>query len=90
MVQIQNALYLIQHELDNMANINSLGYFSPIANEIIIDSERPQPYYNNILNILINNNIRYTEHSIQIERINRIIVNYIIKFEINPISQLLL
>ena len=92
MIQIQNALRLVQHELDllSSSNINLYGYFSPLANEIIFDYNTTQPYYNNIINVLINNNITYTEHCIQIERINRVIVNYVIKFNIEPMSQLLL
>ena len=91
MVEIQNALRLIQFELDimNDHNVNIQGYLSPIANEIAM-SFIVQPYYNNLLNILINNNISYTEHCIQIERINRVIVNYVIKFNIEPIAQLIL
>lgn len=91
-IQIQNALRIIQHELDDLANtnINLYAYFSPLANEIIFDFEPVQPYYNNIINILLNNNINYTENCIQIERVNRVIVNYVIKFNIEPIRELLL
>ncbi len=44
--QIQNALRLIQFELDamNQQHINIQGYLSPVANEIIM-SNTVQPYY---------------------------------------------
>ena len=90
-IQMMNILRSIQDELDlmNDHNLNIQGYLSPVANEIIT-SYIVQPYYNNMLNIFINNNMNYTEKCVQIERVNRVIVSYVIKFNVEPLANYLL
>ena len=90
-LQIQNALRLVQFELDamNQQNMNIQAYLSPVANEIIM-SYIVQPYYNNILNHLINNNISYIEKCLQVERPGLVIVSYIIEFTVESLANLLL
>lgn len=90
-LQIQNALRLVQFELDamNQQNINIQAYLSPVANEIIMNNI-VQPYYNNILNHLINNNISYIEKCSQVERPGLVIVSYIIEFTVESLANLLL
>jgi hypothetical protein len=90
-LQIQNALRLVQFELDamNQQNMNIQAYLSPVANEIIM-SYIVQPYYNNILNHLINNNISYIEKCSQVERPGLVIVSYIIEFTVESLANLLL
>ena len=90
-LQIQNALRLVQFELDamNQQNMNIQAYLSPVANEIRM-SAIMQPYYNNILNHLINNNISYIEKCSQVERPGLVIVSYIIEFTVESLANLLL
>ena len=90
-IRIMNVLRSIQDELDlmNDHNSNIQGYLSPVANEIIM-SLMMQPFYNNLLNILINNNISYTEKCLQVERPGLVIVSYIIQFNVEPLANYLL
>jgi hypothetical protein len=88
---IMNVLRSIQDELDlmNDHNSNIQGYLSPISNELIM-SQVVQPYYNNLLNIFINNNISYTEKCLQVERPGLVIISYIIQFNVEPLANYLL
>lgn len=91
MVHFMNVLRLVQDEIDlmNDRDYNIQAYLSPVANEIIM-SAIVQPYYNNILNIFINNNIHFTEKCLQTELLNGVVVRYLIQFNVEPLANYLL
>lgn len=90
-IHIMNVLQSVQDILDAMNdhNANIQGYLSPVANEVIMTAI-VQPFYNNLLNIFLNNNINYSEKCIQVERLGFVIVSYVIEFNVEPLANYLL
>lgn len=91
MIELMNILRLVQNELDTANNhdYNIQAYLSPVANEVCM-SLLVQPYYTNILNIFINNNIHYVEKCMQTEVFNGVVVRYLIQFNVEPLANYLL